>query len=152
MKTPYYIVLMLTALLTARPGSSADVAVLNGDVSLSIVTATAGQQPEEVSDATRQLEWTTLEADLTKKIMVQTNVSTPNYSLSVQAILISEGDGTSNGVVDLSTSPGDLIVNIPANIQAPEQGTCFLRYTASATASGGAGSDNHTVTFTITDQ
>jgi hypothetical protein len=133
-------------------GQAADVAILNGDISLNITTAAAGQQPPAVTDETGQLEWTTLVADPVKKIIAQTNLASPSYVLSVRAVNISSGDGTGAGAIVLSTSPADLVVDIPSGIQPVDPGICTLRYTASATATGGAGTDNHSVTFTITDQ
>ena len=133
-------------------GHAADVAILNGDVGLTITTATAGQQPVSVSDESGQLEWTTLETDAVKKITVQTSLISPSYTLKVNAVNITPGDGAGAGEITLSTSPADLVVDIPSGILITDPGTCTLRYTATATAEGGAGADNHTVTFTITDQ
>jgi len=142
----------MAAILLTSLGQAADVAILNGDVSLTITTAAAGQQPPAVTDETGQLEWTTLVTDAVKKIVTQTNLAGPSYTLSVRAISISAGDGTGAGAVVLSTTPADLVVDIPSGIQPLDPGTCTLRYTASATVTGGAGTDNHSVTFTITDQ
>jgi hypothetical protein len=139
-------------MLLTSLGQAADVAILNGDVSLTITTAAAGQQPPAVTDETGQLEWTTLVTDPVKKIIAQTNLASPSFTLSVRAVNISAGDGTGAGAVMLSTTPADLVVDIPAGIQPLDPGTCTLRYTASATVTGGAGTDNHSVTFTITDQ
>ncbi|MCX6601593.1 MAG: hypothetical protein NT025_08530 [bacterium] len=140
------------AIFLSSLGQAADVAILNGDVSLTITTAAAGQQPPAVTDETGQLEWTTLVTDAVKKIIAQTNLAGPSYTLSVRAVNISAGDGTGAGAVVLSTTPADLVVDIPSGIQPLDPGTCTLRYAASATVTGGAGTDNHSVTFTITDQ
>lgn len=144
--------MLAAALFLTSLGQAADVAILNGDVSLTITTAAAGQQPPDVTDETGQLEWTTLVSDPVKKIITQTNLASPSFTLTVRAVNVSAGDGTGAGAVILSTTPADLVVDIPSGILAMDPGTCTLRYSASATANGGAGTDNHSITFTITDQ
>ena len=143
---------LAAALLLTSLGQAADIAILNGDVSLTITTAAAGQQPPAVTDETGQLEWTTLVTDPVKKIITQTNLASPSFTLTVRAVSVSAGDGTGAGAVVLSTTPADLVMDIPSGILAMDPGTCTLRYSASATANGGAGTDNHFITFTITDQ
>ena len=132
--------------------AGADLALSGGDVGLTISTAAAGQQPDAVTDESTQLDWTTLVSDPTKKIVVQTGLVSPLFTLSVQALNISSGDGTSAGEVTLGSSPTDFIVSIPADIPPGDPGTCTLHYSASATAAEGSGSDVHTITFTIVDQ
>ncbi|MBU0507586.1 hypothetical protein KKH27_01935 [bacterium] len=152
MKTLLLTIAASAVLFLIPLGQAADVAILNGDVSLTISAATAGQQPASVNDETGQLEWTTLEVDPVKKIIVQTSLAGPSYNLTIRAIGISSGDGTSAGEVSLSTTPAELIGDIPSGILLADPGTCTLSYTASAIVGGGTGSDNHTVTFTIMDQ
>lgn len=132
--------------------SSADLALVGGDIGLNITSASAGQQPDPVTDETVLLEWTTQALDPTKKIIVQTGNGSPRYSLTIQGINVSADDGVAAGVVPLTTTPADLIVSIPADIPPGDPGTCTLRYAASANASAGSGSDVHTVTFTVVDQ
>ncbi|MFZ5432870.1 MAG: hypothetical protein ACOZB3_03760 [Calditrichota bacterium] len=131
---------------------AADLSLSGGDVSMTISAAVAGQQPTGVTDETTQLQWVTLISDPTKKIVAQSNLGTPNFTLSVTAVSISAGDGSSAGIVTLGSTPTDLIVDIPADVPAGDPGTCTLRYAASAVAGDGSGSDVHTVTFTIMDQ
>jgi hypothetical protein len=133
-------------------GQSADVSVLNGDVELTISSATAGQQPNPVTDEVCQLQWSTLVSDPTQKITVRTNLATPGFSLIVRAVNVSAGDGAAAGDISLSTTATDFIVDIPAGVPVGDPGTCTVRYTASSTASDGTGSDIHTVTFTIVNQ
>jgi hypothetical protein len=130
----------------------ADVSVLNGDVDLTISSATAGQQPAAVTNEVCQLQWTTLVADATKKITVQTSLATPSFTLTVSAVNVSAGDGTAAGQVTLSTTAADLLVSIPAGVLVSDPGTCTLHYAAAATAANGSGLDAHTITFTIMDQ
>lgn len=133
-------------------GQSADVSVLNGDVELTISSATAGQQPNPVTDEVCQLQWSTLVSDPTQKITVRTNLATPGFSLIVRAVNVSAGDGAAAGDISLSTTATDFIVDIPAGVPVGDPGTCTVRYTASSTASDGTGTDIHTVTFTIVNQ
>ena len=138
--------------LFVKIGWGADISVLNGDASLTISTATAGMEPDADTDESCQLQWSTLLTDPTQKITAQTNIASPNFTLKVQAVSVSAGDGTSAGQITLSTSAQDVVVSIPADIAPGDPGTCTLRYTASANASDGTGSDVHTVTYTILDQ
>ncbi len=129
--------------------TGANVAILNGNVSLVVSTATAGSEPNPVTDQTTQLEWdNSVMSAPTKKITVRTNIASPQFLLKVQALNISVGGGSSAGEITVSTIETDFINNIP------ETGTktCDLRYTASALASDGTGVENHTITYTIVDQ
>lgn len=152
MKAAFYKLTILATVLLASLGQAADIAILNGNVRLTITTATAGQQPVSVTDMSGQLEWTTLETDPVKKIIAQTSLSEPSFELQLGAVNVTAGDGTGAGETTLSTSPSDLVVDIPSGILVSDPGSCVLRYRASATADRGAGTDNHTVTFTIMDQ
>jgi hypothetical protein len=139
-------------LLLGAAGRGADLTLLNGNVDLTISSATAGQQPDQAMDETCQLSWTTLLTDPVKKIVVSTNLAGPRFSLSLRATNVNSGHGTAMGAFVLGTSASDLVVSIPPNLTAGDPGQCNLRYTATATAANGTGSDSHTVTFTITDQ
>jgi hypothetical protein len=130
----------------------ADVAILNGNVDLVISTATAGSEPDSDSDQTTQLQWSNWPATAAvKKITVQTNLASPAFTLKVQAINITVGDGASAGEVTVTTGSVDLISSIPAK-DSPNTATCDLRYTASAAASDGINVDTHTITYTIVDE
>jgi hypothetical protein len=153
MKIAFHTVSVLAAtLLLSAEIRGADISVLNGDVNLTISSATAGQQPAAATNESCQLQWTTLNADATKKITVQSDVATPSFTLTVSAVNVSAGDGTAAGQVTLSTTAADLIVSIPAGVLVSDPGTCTLHYAASATAASGNGSENHAITFTIVDQ
>jgi hypothetical protein len=139
-------------LLLCASGRGADLTLLNGDVNLVISSATAGQQPDPVTNETAQLNWTTLVADPIKKIVASTNQGSPHFTLTLRAIGVNSGHGTALGQIAVTPVPADLIGSIPADITAGDPGQCSLRYTASATAANGTGTDSHTVTFTILDQ
>ena len=119
-----------------------EVAIVGGGVTLTINSATAGSDPDDDTDNTTcDLNWTTNEAS--KKITVQTDEGSPTFVLKVVAQ--NESGGTAASEVTLSTSPADFVTGV-----ATTTGTCDLQYTASADASDGTGSDNHTVTYTLT--
>ncbi|RPH94179.1 hypothetical protein EHM69_08085 [candidate division KSB1 bacterium] len=152
MKRAIHFIIVASALCASTLTQSADVAVLNGDITLTISTAAAGQAPDAVVDETGQLEWSTFGESSVKKITVQTGLASPRYSLRVEAFGVSGGDGTATGDVPLSTVPTNLIEDIPTDVPVLDPGTCTLRYTASAAAGNGTGADSHTITFTIVDQ
>jgi len=121
-----------------------EAAITGGDLTLTINTATAGQEPDDaVDNTTCDLDWTTNEA--TKKITVETNLAAPTYTLKVVAQNVT--GGTAAAEVTLSTTGADDFVTGVATTT----GGCDLQYTASATAAQGTGSDVHTVTYTLTD-
>ncbi len=119
-----------------------ELAISGGNVSMTINSATAGSNPNAVSDAITSIDWTTNE-DL-RKVTVETNLLAPVYDLTVQATGVV--GGTSPGVVALSTIGAlDFITGISAGL-----GSATLSYGASALAADGTGQDVHTVTYTIT--
>lgn len=120
-----------------------EMSIVGGNIDLTINAASPGSDPTPVGDNTTcDLNWTTNEAS--KKITVGTSLASPNYTLTVVAENIS--GGTAAASVTLSTTATDFVTSI-SNVF----GTCDLGYTASATTANGAGSDAHTVTYTITD-
>lgn len=131
---------------------AANVAILNGSVDLVISTATAGSEPDQDIDQVSQLLWDNWpNTSPVKKITVQTNLASPQFTLTVQAVNITPGDGSSSGEVTVSTSATDFINSIPPK-DSPDDATCDLRYKAVALAADGTGVDTHTITYTITDQ
>ncbi len=123
---------------------------VDNNVTLTIASATAGSDPNQVSDATTaNLSWTTNAKVYTKKITVKTNLAAPAHTLKVLAQNIT-GTGTSPGTaaaeVTLATLDRDLITGI-----SKTAARCDLRYTAVALASEGDDDDVHTITFTITN-
>jgi hypothetical protein len=120
-----------------------EVAVSGGNITLTINSATAGQEPDDaVDNTTCDLAWTTNENS--KKITVATNQGSPTYTLKVVAQNVS--GGTAAPEVTLSTTAEDFVTGVATTI-----GNCDLQYTASATAAQGTGSDAHQVTYTLTD-
>ena len=120
-----------------------EAAISGGDLTLTINTATAGQEPDDtVDNTTCDLAWTTNED--TKKITVETDQAAPTYTLKVVAQNVT--GGTAAAEVTLSTTGANSFVTAISKTT----GGCDLQYTASATAAQGTGSDVHTVTYTLT--
>jgi len=120
-----------------------EAAITGGDLTLTINTATAGQEPDDaVDNTTCDLDWTTNED--TKKITVETDQAAPTYTLKVVAQNVT--GGTAAAEVTLSTTGANSFVTAISKTT----GGCDLQYTASATAAQGTGSDVHTVTYTLT--
>ena len=146
------IITVVAAMLMGSVSLAANVSILNGNVDLVVSTVSAGSEPDSDIDQTTQLQWDNWPNSApTKKIAVQTNLASPQFVLTAQAINITPSDGTSAGEVQLSTSAKDFINSIPAK-DSPDNATCDLRYKATALAADGTGVDTHTITFTIVDQ
>ena len=120
-----------------------EAAITGGDLTLTINSATAGDEPDDAVDNTScDLDWTTNED--TKKITVETDQAAPTFTLKVVAQTVT--GGTAAAEVTLSTTgANDFVTAI-----SKTTGGCDLQYTASATAAQGTGSDVHTVTYTLT--
>jgi hypothetical protein len=123
---------------------------VDNNVTLTVTTATAGSDPNQVSDnTTSNLSWTTNAKANTKKITVKTSLAAPAHTLKLLAQNIA-GTGSSPGTaaaeVTLSTIDRDLITGI-----LKTAAHCDLRYTAIALAAEGDDDDLHTITFTITN-
>jgi hypothetical protein len=136
-------------LVTVTVNSINEITVDN-NVTLTVSTATAGSDPNQVSDnTTSNLSWTTNSKTNTKKITVKTSLAAPAHTLKILAQNIS-GTGSSPGSaaaeVTLSTVDRDLITGI-----LKTAAHCDLRYTAIALAAEGDDDDVHTITFTITN-
>lgn len=118
---------------------------ISGSVSITITGTgvVAGQDLMTATDQSSTLSWGL--NGTSKKITVRTNIGTPLYTLTVQAL--NPIPGSSAGVVTVSTTDLNLILSLSRN-----KGSSTLRYTAAALASQGIGSDIHTITFTVTTQ
>jgi hypothetical protein len=121
-----------------------EITVDGGNVVLTYVAPLAGDDFSAVSDATTSdLSWSTNTA--AQKITVETNLALPTADLKITAVNVTGGTPTSQ--VTLSTTPADLITGI-----AVGTGGCDLSYVTEDDLSAGtaAGSDVHTVIYTIT--
>jgi hypothetical protein len=112
-------------------------------VNITDANLTAGVDAMTVQDETSRLLWGTNSG--ARKITAQTSLGTPLFQLRLVAL--SPSRGTPGPELLLGTAPRDLLLNIGRS-----QGSCTLRYTGTALASQGVGTDNHTITFTVTTQ
>jgi hypothetical protein len=119
-----------------------EISVTGGNILLAINSATAGSEPNNEVDATTGLQWTSNATG--KKITVESDVASPEYTLKALATGVSGGTAASE--VTISNVSQDFITGV-----ATTTGSGTTRYTASATVAGGTGSDVHTITFTIVD-
>lgn len=118
--------------------SQESITVTGAAPTLTISTATAGQEPGTVTDSSSGLSWT---KGTCIKITVETDLDPQKFTLKVEAIGVSGGTAVVGGRI-LSTTPQTLI-------NLTEDGSCTLKYTGSATVSDGIGTDSHTITYTI---
>jgi len=121
------------------------VAIQGTAVAMSITDAnlTAGVDAMTVHDQTSRLLWGTNSS--ARKITAQTSLPAPLVELRLVAL--SPTRGNPGPEMLLGTTPQNLMLNIGRS-----QGSCTLRYTGTALASNGIGTDNHTITFTVTTQ
>ena len=119
-----------------------ELSLTGGNITLTINTATAGSDPDDATDATCNLAWTTNEAS--KKVTVVSSLAAPTYTLKVEATGVT--GGTSGGELTVTNAAQDFVTSV-----ATTTGGCTLSYTAQTTAALGTGSDVHTtVTYTVT--
>ena len=121
------------------------VAIQGSAVAMSITDAnlTAGVDAMTVQDETSRLLWGTNSS--ARKITAQSSLPAPLFELRLVAL--SPTRGNPGPEMLLGTAPQDLMLNIGRS-----QGSCTLRYTVTALASKGIGTDSHTITFTVTTQ
>ena len=120
-------------------------AVQGGAVTLNVTDAnvTAGVDAMTVQDQSTRLAWGTNSS--ARKITAQTSLAAPLFELRLVAL--SPTRGNPGPEMLLGTAPKDLMLNIGRS-----RGSCTLRYTGTALASEGIGTDSHTITFTVTTQ
>lgn len=116
------------------------IAVTGGDI---VLTITSFATPA-VNNTSCDLVWNTNAAN--RKITVESNLPTPTYTLTVEAINVSSTGGSpaGTGVVALDTTVRDFITGV-----GKSSGSCDLEYSASATPAQPIGSETHTVTYTM---
>ena len=115
-----------------------------GDLTINITTATPGSEPDAVQNSTRGLQWTTNET--AQKVTVAADVAYSTYTLKALATGIVGGGSAAAEVTFNDANDHDFVTGV-----ATEVGSCTIRYTASATAAAGVGSEQHQITYTITD-
>lgn len=112
---------------------------------LTVSTATAGSEPDAVTDNSTTYAVTTNGSN--KKITGEVDVAMP-ANTTLQANLVAPTGGTSAGDVTLTATAADLVTVIT---ETAESGMT-ITYTFSATVDAGIlASDTRTVTLTLTD-
>jgi hypothetical protein len=124
-------------LIVSRPAYSQPSVNVSGNVSVTLNTATAGENPDPVTDSSSMLSW---DKDTATEITVMTDLTSPKFTLKVEGVSVS--GGSSAGEVTISTTAQKLI-------DVTDNGSCTLKYTGSTQASAGTGTDIHTITYTI---
>ena len=120
-----------------------NIAIIGGNVGLVIEAATAGKDPDPVSDSHTALSYT-INSNAAKKITAQLDKAYPE-GVTLQVAVKADG---STGQQKLSPEAVDVVTNLSkiANPNAP------LIYTASATAGAGELNETRTVTYTIVEK
>lgn len=140
--------------LVVSASKAQTIGLSGGSRTLTIDSATAGNEPVEVTDDVTVLDWDASGLGATAKITVGTAVPTQAFSLFVSLDVIS-GVGTSQGEKELTDgmTDADIVVDIPTGTPV---GSGTLTYRGKATASQGStlseGDDAHTITYTILAQ
>lgn len=142
------LLLLLVGLGTQVPEAGAqDIWVMGPAVQITVPFAGTGFGTG--ANASTTLQWT-VKKNRNYKVTVGTVVQAQSYTLAVQAQNVHLGQ--SAGVVSLAAgSDRDLVVGI-RDQGRPDTGQAVLRYTATATAGASAGTDQHTVVYTLTQQ
>lgn len=146
-------ILVVAAALSCSSAAFAQVRVQGGNVTLTVSTGTPGGDPLPVSISTTTLRWSQ------ERVITKITVSTvcPGQKFTLRTVATGIGGG-GNAAPEVTLQNGmlatDFVTDIPA--RRPNNGSCTVRYTASATFEQGnssdLGDDVHTVTYTITAQ
>lgn len=125
-----------------------------GAKTLTISSAVAGNDPDDVTDDLSELTWDASGVGATAKITVDTSAPSQSFSLYVALELLT-GSGTEQVERELVDGMADVDVLRDIPTGAPT-GTGKLTYRAAATAAQGCsadnGTDDHTITYTILAQ
>lgn len=158
MRLLHMLCLLSVLLATAREGRAQliEFSQGGGSLTLTINTATAGQEPSEVTDNLTEIHW---DADfgVTAKMSVSTVCPGQSFSLYVELEVTSWGSGTlgteqPEAQLTDGMMAADVLRDIPSTAPGRE-GYGTLTYRATATAAQGTsaehGDDVHTITYTI---
>jgi len=115
----------------------------NINMQITALDIVAGQDVMTTTDQSSNLLWGTNGSN--RKITLGTNLTGSLFTLKAQAIDPSQG--TAAPEVTLSSTPSDFMLNIGRT-----SGFCTIKYTGTASAEQGVGSDSHLITFTIQSQ
>ncbi len=117
-------------------------------LSITDAQAVAGVDAMTVTNENSYLYWATNSSN--RKVTVATDLGSPLYTLKIYAANVvsvdpSPGSAVAASELTLSRTVQDFILNIGRSM-----GYCTLRYTGTALASTGVGTDIHHITFTVT--
>ena len=141
---------MISLSMTIAALSVSDAQTLSSNaLTINVTNAVPGSEPTPVVNTSLQITYSTPKKGATYKVTVFTNCPNQKFALSVVAINISSGGGSAAPAVTLRDQmlAADVITGIPKN-SGPF--TATLQYTSAPLFSNGAGSDSHTVTYTVT--
>jgi len=123
-----------------------EISVSGEPVTLAVTAATAGSQPDSVTDDTTTYAITTNGTD--KKITGAVDPAMPTGVTLKINLAAPTGAGTSSGDITLAITSADLVTGITQVAETEMK----ITYTLSATVDAGVvASDTRTVTLTITD-
>jgi hypothetical protein len=121
---------------------------VSGNLTITIDTATAGQEPNPETDATSTIDYTTNSAT-NKKITGQYAIQSGNDDHLIIKADITSTSGTTMGPLTLAdTTAVDLVTGLQQCADAGET----LTYECTATVEQGVGNHVFRVTYTLTDQ
>ena len=119
---------------------------VTGTPNLTIASAIAGEQPQEVTDSSSTCAITTNGAN--KRITANIDTAMPAYVTLKVNVAAPSGSGTSQGDVTLITSAS----NVVTGISHVADSSPTITYKLSATVQAGVlSTDTRTVTFTLSD-
>ena len=161
MKTLKFLLLAAAmALLSSGPALGADVSThvmtfdfqeineieVTGTPNLTIASAIAGEQPQEITDSSSTFAITTNGTN--KRITASIDAAMPVYVTLKVNVAAPSGSGTSQGDVTLATSAS----NVVTGINHVADSNPIITYKLSATVQAGVlSTDTRTVTFTLSD-
>ena len=118
---------------------------VTGTPNLTIASAIAGEQPQEVTDSSSTCAITTNGTN--KRITASIDTAMPAYVTLKVNVAAPTGSGTSQGDVTLTTSASDVVTGMSHVADSPT-----ITYKLSATIQAGVlSTDTRTVTFTLSD-
>jgi hypothetical protein len=160
MKRKYFLLVTVLILLLTGAALGADVSShvmtfnfqaineleITGAPNLTIDSATAGEQPQEITDSSSIFAITTNGTN--KRITASIDTAMPAYVTLKINVAAPSGSGTSQGDVTLVTSSSNVVTGIsPVADSSPA-----ITYKLSATVEAGVlSTDTRTVTFTLSD-
>jgi len=125
-----------------------DISVSGDPAPMNVSTASAGSEPDEVSDATTTYAITTNGGTDAKKITAGINTAMPS-GVTLKINLAAPADATSLNDVDISNATA--AVDVVTAIDSIAESGKTITYKLSATIAAGEVSDSKIVTLTIAD-